>query len=266
MATEQVYDTAISFAGEDRDYAQALVKTFTQKGIKTFYDEFEEDKLWGINLYDYLFDLYHNKAARCIMLISKFYAAKLWTNHERQAAQARAFLGNTDYILPVRLDDTVIPGLPLTIGYRSWPPDTPDTLADATLKKLERKSVLTDHSPQIQQNAITETGIKFFCYFSCYMAPIPCIHIKTRPHCVINSQEPITLAWNDFRFISLQPNINHHIFVYCPGLPFGNIAKVSLDCKLRYGYVGIYKYVFKERFIGAPKGILSRLDQNPSSI
>ena len=46
------------------------------------------------------------------MFLSKYYAAKLWTNLERQASQARAFRENTEYIMPVRLDETVLPGLP----------------------------------------------------------------------------------------------------------------------------------------------------------
>lgn len=42
----------------------------------------------------------------------------MWTNHERQAAQERAFEEKGgEYILPIRIDETVIPGLPKTIGY-----------------------------------------------------------------------------------------------------------------------------------------------------
>ena len=70
------------------------------------------------------------------MFISRHYATKLWTNHEREAAQARAFLEHEEYILPVRLDDTQLPGMPPTIGYLSWPPETARTLADAIVTKL----------------------------------------------------------------------------------------------------------------------------------
>ena len=74
------------------------------------------------------------------MFISKHYAAKLWTNHEREAAQARAFLEHEEYILPVRLDDTQLPGIPPTISYLSWPPETAKTIADAVVKKLGKVS------------------------------------------------------------------------------------------------------------------------------
>ena len=51
------------------------------------------------------------------MLISKAYREKQWTNHERRAAQARAFEESREYILPVRLDDVDLPGLLPTDGY-----------------------------------------------------------------------------------------------------------------------------------------------------
>ena len=51
------------------------------------------------------------------MFLSEHYARNLWTNHERENAQARAFQENHEYILPVRLDDTEIPGILPTVGY-----------------------------------------------------------------------------------------------------------------------------------------------------
>ena len=52
------------------------------------------------------------------MFISKEYRERAWTNHERQSAQARALAEKGDeYILPIRVDDTDIPGLVPTIGY-----------------------------------------------------------------------------------------------------------------------------------------------------
>ena len=238
-----------------------------QNEISVFYDEFEEASLWGRDLYDYLFDLYHNRARYCVMFISESYAAKLWTTHERKAAQARAFQGHMDYILPVRLDDTAIPGLPSTIGYRSCPPDTPATLADAIMTKLGRKSEFTDYLHSTEKYTAPETGVRIFCSLTCSLAPIPCLHaIKFRPRCIVNSQEPVLLVWDDFTFISLQPNKNNHIAVYYPTLPiFGRIAEVKFECKVRYGYVEVYKYEYKERLLWSPIGILSRIDSNPSS-
>ena len=135
-AQQYTYDIALSFAGEDRIYADALAEALRLRGLDIFYDKYEKSTLWGKNLYTYLSDVYQNKARYCVMFLSKHYAAKLWTNHERESAQARAFKENEEYILPIRLDNTEIPGIPSTIAYLSCPPETAETIADAIMAKL----------------------------------------------------------------------------------------------------------------------------------
>ena len=113
------YDIALSFAGEQRDYVREVAKVLSEEyELKVFFDEFEEEKLWGKNLYDVLYEIYSEKAKYVIIFVSKEYKDKIWTNHERQAAQEKALtLKDKEYILPVKFDDTDIPGLPSTIKY-----------------------------------------------------------------------------------------------------------------------------------------------------
>lgn len=111
------YDVALSFAGEDRQYAKELADLLDAGGYSVFYDEYELVKLWGENLYEHLSSVYKDQARYCVMFLSEHYARKLWANHERQSAQARAFEENQEYILPVRIDDTKIPGILPTVGY-----------------------------------------------------------------------------------------------------------------------------------------------------
>jgi len=138
MASDKSYEfeVALSFAGEDRQYAGQLAKVLRRRGVSVFFVEYEQHTIWGKNLYTHLSEVYQSKARYCVLFISKHYAMKLWTNHEREAAQARAFLENEEYILPVRLDGTQLPGIPPTISYLSWPPETARTIADALVKKL----------------------------------------------------------------------------------------------------------------------------------
>jgi hypothetical protein len=45
---------------------------------------------------------------------------KVWTNHERESAQARAFESNREYILPAFFDESVkIPGVLKTTGHHA---------------------------------------------------------------------------------------------------------------------------------------------------
>ena len=143
------YDVALSFAGEDRKYAKKLAVLLKTNGYSCFYDENELADLWGKNLYDYLSSVYKDRACYCVMFLSKHYERKLWTNHERQLAQARAFQENREYILPVRLDDTEILGIPPTVGYLDLRLITIEEVYDALDKKLSGttpKTAATDRT------------------------------------------------------------------------------------------------------------------------
>jgi hypothetical protein len=82
------YDVCLSFAGEDRRRVEAVAIRLQKKGLRVFYDRFEQVDLWGKDLYTHLDDIYRSAARYCVMFISQNYAAKVWTNHERASAQA----------------------------------------------------------------------------------------------------------------------------------------------------------------------------------
>ncbi len=132
------YDIAVSFAGEDRPVVEKYVGALSAKGIKVFYDKYEKSGLWGEDLYTRLIDVYKNKARYCVIFISHRYAEKLWTNHERKAAQARAFKDNKTYILPVKLDDIELPGIHETVGYIDLRQTPLDELVQLTIQKLSK--------------------------------------------------------------------------------------------------------------------------------
>ena len=154
----QEYDVALSFAGEDRKHAKELADLLKTNGYSCFYDENELANLWGKNLYDYLSLVYKDRARYCVMFLSKHYERKLWTNHERQNAQARAFKENREYILPVRLDDTEIPGIPPTIGYLDLREISIEKVYEALDKKLSGATPKTDATDQTTPSVEIDTN------------------------------------------------------------------------------------------------------------
>lgn len=128
------YDVALSFAGEDRDYVEAVAIALRNNGLRVFYDKFEEADLIGRNLVDHLSDVYQRRARLCILFVSKAYASKPFPRLERQSAQATALLRDEPYIIPVRLDNADVPGLLSTIAYVSG--KTPQALAQLITAKL----------------------------------------------------------------------------------------------------------------------------------
>ncbi len=133
---EKQFDVALSFAGEDREYVEQVAATLQTMGIRVFYDKYEVVTLWGKNLYDHLQDIYRNKARFTVIFCSKYYAEKLWTNHERKAAQAKAFESSQEYILPARFDDTEIPGILPTVGYVDLTEYSPKRFAELVKEKV----------------------------------------------------------------------------------------------------------------------------------
>lgn len=136
MSTDITFDVALSFAGEDRAYVEEVAKTLRLMDIRVFYDKYETASLWGKNLYEHLQDIYFAKSRFVVLFLSENYAKKLWTNHERRSAQAKAFESHEEYILPARFDNTEIPGILPTIGYIDLREYSPQELAKLIKEKI----------------------------------------------------------------------------------------------------------------------------------
>lgn len=115
------YDIALSFAGEDRPQAENIATALRANEVRVFYDQFEQASLVGKDLYVHLYEVYAKRSRYCVLLASENYVRRMWTIHERRAAQERALIERgAEYILPVRLDNTDIPGIASTLGYLSY--------------------------------------------------------------------------------------------------------------------------------------------------
>lgn len=136
------YHVALSFAGEDRAYVEEVAIHLQALGVNVFYDRFEEDELWGKDLYVHLSNVYQKQAMYTVMFVSDAYRSKVWTNHERKNAQARAISDSEDYILPAFFVESIeVPGLTKTTGYISLKTKTPEQVAALVAKKLQKAGV-----------------------------------------------------------------------------------------------------------------------------
>jgi hypothetical protein len=115
-----LYDVAISFAGEQRDVAETLATDLKAAGLRVFIDSDFSHDLLGKDLAVTLQTVYAHHARHCVVLVSKEYVTKMWPNHERQAAVERRMreLGS-DYVLPIKVDDIDLPGVPGTVSHLS---------------------------------------------------------------------------------------------------------------------------------------------------
>jgi hypothetical protein len=117
-AADFEHDVALSFAGEDREHAEVLAELLRASGVSVFYDKYEQAALWGKELTEELHAVYSKRARFFVPFISRHYAQKAWPRQEMRSALERAIQQiDSEYILPIRIDDTDLPGLRSTISY-----------------------------------------------------------------------------------------------------------------------------------------------------
>ena len=126
------YDVALSYAGEDREVARELATRLQAAGYLVFYDGFEE--LWGQDLSVKLHQIYGEQSRYGVPLVSQHYVKKPWTNHERQVLLARAMKQQAVYLLPIRLDNSALPGLADVVAYK----DLRQTSLDEIISSLQQ--------------------------------------------------------------------------------------------------------------------------------
>src|SRR5260221_8297154 len=130
------FQVALSFGGEDRQYAQGLAELLKPHGVQCFYDEDFTVETWGENLTEYFAELYRKRALFVVPFLSKRYL-RPWPTLEKRSALAEALLRSSAYILPVRIDDTEIPGILPTVGMIDLPTHPLQYVRDALLAKLK---------------------------------------------------------------------------------------------------------------------------------
>jgi len=142
------YDVALSFAGEDRTVAEEFANLLINKNIKVFYDEYKAGDMWGKDLIDHLVNIYSRKARYCVMFISQYYPLKKWTEVERMSAQVRSFRDANEYILPIQLDNTEVPGITETTGYSDLRQHSIESIANLLEQKLTQTKRQSGPPPQ----------------------------------------------------------------------------------------------------------------------
>jgi hypothetical protein len=147
------YDVALSFADEQRTFVRGVAEYLKEKGVRVFFDEFEQVDLWGKDLGDKLDEIYRTQSRYVVMFISEDYVKKRWINHERKSAFARRILNDPESVLPVRFDDTELPGLSPTVAYIPIKDETEQGLAD----KIEIKVKASEAVARATESA-TNTG------------------------------------------------------------------------------------------------------------
>lgn len=118
MKNTRPYDVGLSFSGKDRDFVVKVREHLIALGVKCFYDEDSEVSLVGQHLTERLPAIYREQCDLFVPFLSRNYFESHWARREKREALEVA-LKQDGFIIPIRLDDTDIPGIPSSLGYTS---------------------------------------------------------------------------------------------------------------------------------------------------
>jgi hypothetical protein len=130
------YDIAISYASENRKIVEEIAEKLKAKNIRVFYDMFEKSDLWGKRLSTHLQQIYGEKAYFVLIFVSEEYSVKDWTSFEFTIARDAAKARKTEFILPVRLDNTPLVGLSDDIAYLDFKKEGIEGIVHAVIDKV----------------------------------------------------------------------------------------------------------------------------------
>ena len=177
------YQVALSFAGEQRDYVEKVARDLQSRGIAVFYDGFKTDDLWGRSGAEVFHEAFTHQSAYVVMFISDVYVSKAWPSYERQAALSHMILEQREYVLPVRFDDTVVPGLPTDIIYVSAREFTPAQLSVMIANKLGIRpfaSKASEVPPPIMTSPTGEVAFDYSSHNGRYMIGSGVLEFETK--------------------------------------------------------------------------------------
>lgn len=83
------YDFALSFAGSNRDVAEALFNSLAQRDVEVFYDRNEQYRMLAKDIEEYLLPIYQSEAESILVILGPDYPERYWTRMESNAFKER---------------------------------------------------------------------------------------------------------------------------------------------------------------------------------
>ncbi len=158
------YDIALSFANEDLAIAQAIAGELKRLHIKPYL--YTEEITLTSNLTANTWNVYTQESRFVLVVISKDYKEKKWASLEWDAIQTVHRPKGIPYMIPLRIDDTELPGLHPDIIFSKWEGNASHTaislfeliFSKSTKKKIKAKKKIktkNKEKPKIEPRSHT---------------------------------------------------------------------------------------------------------------
>jgi len=135
------YDFALSFAGTDRDIAEALFTSLQENELEVFYDRNEQHRILAEDVEEYLAPIYSSDAQLVICILGPDYPKRVWTKFESDQFKQRFKSGE---VIPVVLNTAPLGVFDsaMQVGYIGWDRTADfDGQVQSATEVLIRKSV-----------------------------------------------------------------------------------------------------------------------------
>ncbi len=113
------YDFALSFAGSDRDIAEALFRALEERELEVFYDRNEQHRILAEDVEEYLAPIYASDAQLVVCVLGPDYPRRVWTKFESAQFKQRFKSGEVIPIVlstaPLGVFDTAA-----QVGHIKW--------------------------------------------------------------------------------------------------------------------------------------------------
>lgn len=113
------YDFALSFAGADRDIAEALFHGLEERELEVFYDQNEQHRILAEDVEEYLAPIYASDAQLVICVLGPDYPKRVWTKFESAQFKQRFKSGE---VVPIVLSTAPLGVFDSAaqVGYIKW--------------------------------------------------------------------------------------------------------------------------------------------------
>ena len=130
------FDFAISFSEPYRSVAKELAEQLDVRGAAVFYDASYRAHLLGKRL-DHDFAWVFGAGTRFFVpIVSASYTERTWPQYEWTIAKREAENRLEEFFLPLRVDDSLLVGLPDTVAYIDLRSHSVNEVADLLIEKL----------------------------------------------------------------------------------------------------------------------------------
>jgi hypothetical protein len=113
------YDFALSFAGSDRDIAEAIFNSLQENEFEVFYDRNEQHRLLAEDLEEYLRPIYSSDAQLVVCILGPDFPKRVWTKFESDQFKQRFKSGE---VIPIVLSTAPLGLLDSAnrVGHIKW--------------------------------------------------------------------------------------------------------------------------------------------------